>query len=281
MSYTAWAALGVMGVLSLITLACSSATPEPLPTNTAAPTYTSVPTATPTLTPEPTASRMHPGLRTPTAAPRNSVRPTPTNQEVSDSREVEVSGDEGKAGSTHGRPLPTPLNTLAPEEIPEGVSRALAMDAQMYAADFGVELSEAIRRLTLQGPIGKLGATLEANEADTLGGFWIQHEPEYRVVAAFTKDGEETIAKYVQDGPLVDLIEVRTVDATLEELKRAQREAGSIVRGLGFQAASGINVFENRAEIYVHDHSQVEEALEKSGKTLPKHARILEMGRDN
>ena len=161
------------------------------------------------------------------------------------------------------------------------MSPALAMDAQMYAADFGVELSEAIRRLTLQGPIGRLGATLEANEADTLGGFWIQHEPEYRVVAAFTKDGEETIAKYVQDGPLVDLIEVRTVDATLEELKRAQREAGSIVRGLGFQAASGINVFENRAEIYMHDHSQVEEALEKSGKTLPKHARILEMRRDN
>ena len=38
----------------------------------------------------------------------------------------------------------------------------------MYAADQGVELSEAIRRLTLQDPIGKLGATLESNEADTL-----------------------------------------------------------------------------------------------------------------
>ena len=44
--------------------------------------------------------------------------------------------------------------------------------------NYGVELSEAIRRLTLQEPIGKLGATLESNEAGTLGGFWIQHEPE-------------------------------------------------------------------------------------------------------
>ena len=149
MSYAAWDALDVMVVLSLITLGCTSATPEPLPTNTATPTYTSVPTEMPTLTPEPTASRIHPGLPTPTAAPRNSIRPTPTNQEVSDSNEVEVSGDEGKAGSTHGRPLPTLPNTLAPEEIPEGVSWALAMDAQMYAADHGVELSEAIRRLTL------------------------------------------------------------------------------------------------------------------------------------
>ena len=174
MSYSAWAALGVMGALSLITLACSSATPEPLPTYTSVPTYTlyptytSVPTATPTPTPEPTASRMHPGLRTPTTAPRNSVRPTPTNLEVSGQREVEGTTDEGKAGSTSDRPRPTPINTLTPEEIPEGVSRALAQDAQMYTADQGVELSEAIRRLTLQDPIGKLGATLESNEADTL-----------------------------------------------------------------------------------------------------------------
>ena len=187
--------------------------------------------------------------------------------------------------------------------MPEGVSEAIVQDAQVYAADFGVELPEAIRRLTLQDPIGKLGATLKSNEADTLGGFWIQHEPEYPVLALFTRDGEETIAKYVQDGPLVGIIELRTVDATLEELKRSQRDAGSIVRGLGFRtleelkrsqrdagsivrglgfrAASDINVFENRAEIYVHDLSQVEEALEKSGKTLPAHVRIFEMGRGN
>ena len=200
---------------------------------------------------------------------------------VSDAKEVEVTREPGKAGSTSDRPRPTPINTLAPEEIPEGVSPALAQDAQMYAVDFGVELPEAIRRLTLQRPIGKLGATLESNEADTLGGFWIQHEPEYRVVVAFTRDGEETIAKYVQDGPLKDIIEVRTVDATLEQLKRSQREAGAIVKGLGFQAASSINVFENRAEIYVRDRSQIEEALQNSGQTLPAHVRIIEMGRGN
>ncbi len=122
---------------------------------------------------------------------------------------VQVSEDAGKAGGASDRPRPTPFNTLAPVEIPEGVSPALAMDAQYYAKDYGVELSEAIRRLTLQEPIGKLGATLESNEAGALGGFWIQHEREYRVVAAFTKDGEKTMATYVQDGPLLDIIEVR------------------------------------------------------------------------
>ena len=189
--------------------------------------------------------------------------------------EVKVSEDAGKAGSTSDRPRPTPFNALALEEIPEGVSPALAMDAQYYAKDYGVELSEAIRRLTLQEPIGKLGATLESNEAGTLGGFWVQHEPEYRVVAALTKAGEKTMAKYVRDGQLLDLIEVRTVDATLRELKRAQQEARSIVSGLGFRAASGINVFENRAEIYVGDHSRLKEALQENGQTLPAHVHIV------
>ena len=233
MSYVAWAMLGMMSALSLIILACSSATPAQR--YTLFPTSTSVPTATATPTPEPTANRMNPVLRTPTTAPRNSVHPRSTNVGVSESSEVEVTREPGRAGSTSDRARPTPINTLTPEEIPEGVSPALAQDAQMYAADFGVELAEAIRRLTLQGPTGKLGATLESKEAETLGGFWIQHEPEYRVVAAFTRDGEETIAKYVQDGPLLEIIEVRTVDATLEELKRSQREAGVIVRGWGFQ----------------------------------------------
>ena len=277
MSNVAWVAFGVMSVISISILACSSAAPAQR--YTLFPTSTTVATSTPAPSPEPTAGRTHQALRTPTIASMNNVRPTPTSLEVvSDAREVEVTREPGKAGSTSDRPRPTPINTLSPEEIPEGVSPALAQDAQMYAVDFGVELPEAIRRLTLQRPIGKLGATLESNEADTLGGFWIQHEPEFRVVAAFTMEGEETIAKYVQDGPLMDIIEVRTVDATLEELKRSQREAGAMVTGLGFQAASGINVFENRAEIYVPDRSRLEEALQNSGQTLPAHVHIVEQG---
>ena len=229
MSNVAWAAFGVMSVISLSILACSSVAPAQR--YTLFPTSTSVPMATPAPTPELTASPTRQALRTPTIASMDNVRPTSASlEEVSDAREIEVTREPGRAGSTSDRPRPTPVNTLAPEEIPEGVSPALAQDAQMYAVDFGVELPEAIRRLTLQRPIGKLGATLESNEADTLGGFWIQHEPEYRVVVAFTRDGEETIAKYVQDGPLKDIIEVRAVDATLEQLKRSQREAGAIVR---------------------------------------------------
>ncbi len=72
----------------------------------------------------------------------------------------------------------------------------------MYAKDQDVPLEEAVRRLQLQESVGKLGAELEANERDTFAGLWIEHEPEYRVVAAFTRDGEETIRPYVEGGLL-------------------------------------------------------------------------------
>ena len=46
--------------------------------------------------------------------------------------------------------------------LPE--SDALARDAQHYAKDFGVDVEEAICRLSLQDEIGELGAELAANE---------------------------------------------------------------------------------------------------------------------
>ena len=151
----------------------------------------------------------------------------------------------------------------------------MAPDAQWYADQYGVSLEEAINRLMLQNTIGELGAEIESKEADTLADFWIQHEPDYRVVVAFTKDGEATISKYVQDGPLAEIIEVRTAQATHRDLQKAQTNATRLVHGLGFNTASSINVFENRVELYASDRAAIEEALRQSGKTLPDHVVII------
>ena len=136
-------------------------------------------------------------------------------------------------------------------------------------------MEEAIARLTLQEPIGVLGAELEAKESDILAGFWIQNEPEYMVVVEFTRDGQSTIRKYVQDGPLADIIEVRTADATLRDLKQTQIRASQIIAGLGLQQLSGINVIESRVEIYTSDRAQLEEAIREGGVTLPDHVHII------
>jgi len=155
------------------------------------------------------------------------------------------------------------------------VSDALRRDAEAMAEELGISVDEAIRRLKLQDPIGTLGAELERLEADTFAGLWIQHEPEYRVVVAFTRNGEETIRPYVEGTPLADLIEVRTVEATYEELKAAQQEAHWLLDELGLALASGINIKENQVELYVTDRSLFDTTLREANVRLPDHVEVI------
>ena len=201
---------------------------------------------------------------------------SPATQDAPESEEAVVRNDVNESTTQPDRPPPTMMNTLTPEEMPEGISPALARDARMYAEQHGVELSEAITRLLMQDTVGDLADLLYEDEPDTFGGLRVQHEPEFRVVVAFTKEGEETIAKYVQDETLMDLIEVRTVEATYRELMRASREAGWTMAEVGFRSRSIINVPENRVEVHTPDRSRLERALRKSGKTLPALAHIVE-----
>ena len=182
---------------------------------------------------------------------------------------------ESSEGDSSSESDSTPNPTISGTPRSDDDLSPIEQDAQHYAERYGIELSEAVTRLTLQEPIGELGAAIEANEKDTFAGLWIQHEPEYRVVVAFTKDGESTIAKYVQDGPLLELIEVRYAEATLRELERAQLEAGQIVADLGFSLASGIYVMKNRVELFATDRAWLKEALRDSGKTLPDQVVII------
>ena len=153
----------------------------------------------------------------------------------------------------------------------------LVQDAKMYAKDQGVPLEEAVRRLQLQDSLGGLGAKLEANERDTFAGLWIQHELEYRVVVALTRDGKETVRPYVEGGQLEELVEVREASATLAELQKAQKRAGDLVRDLGIRADSGIDVKQNRVELYVTDRAQLEFALQQANVRLPEHIAVVEV----
>ena len=201
---------------------------------------------------------------------------SPATREVPEPVEAVVRNDVDEPTSQPDRPQPTPINTLAPEETPEGVSPVLVQDAQWYAAHYDVELSEATARLLMQDTVGDLADLLYEDEPDTFGGLRVQHEPEFRVVVAFTKDGEETIARYVKDETLTDLIQVRTVEATYRELIRASREARWTMAEMGFRSRSIINVLENRVEVHTPDRSRLERALRKNGKTLPALAHIVE-----
>ncbi len=163
--------------------------------------------------------------------------------------------------------MPTPLPT---QPVPSGLDRddPLVQDAQIFAASEGIGLEEAVRRLRLQDSIGVLGAELERNESATFAGLWIQHQPEYRVVTAFTRDGEETIKPYVAGGPLEDLIEVRTARYTLAELQTVQNDLMRQLADANIVTSGGINVQENRVDVY--DAAQFNQAPREANITLPE-----------
>ena len=171
--------------------------------------------------------------------------------------------------------IATPARSPLSVEIPP-VTDARVTDARSYAKDTGVDLDEAVRRLGLQRTIGKLGAAVKENESETYGGHWIRHEPEYGVVFAFTRDGEDTIRQYVHGTILADMVEVRQVEATLLELKAAQKEAIAILKKFGLGVDSAIDYKRNVAVLYMlqRDKDELDDALQGSGLELPGRVEI-------
>lgn len=150
-------------------------------------------------------------------------------------------------------------------------------DAKVYALDVGVDLEEAIRRLKLQVPAGDLNAELVANESDTFAGSWIQHSPEFKIIVLFTKNGEEILRPYIDGGPLSDIVEVRTASQTLAELDKIQAEAILTVYDLDIPVESGVNVHENRVELYVTDQTRFYDELARTNRQLPDKAYVVEV----
>lgn len=125
--------------------------------------------------------------------------------------------------------------------------------AKMYAEHFGVTVDEALHRLQLQNAFPDLEPEITKNEPETFGGLWLQHEPEFKVVVAFTRNGENTIAKYSAYIPeeIAPYIEVRTVEKSLVELLNDQEKLAQSMEARGIKADSWLNVGDNRVELNI------------------------------
>jgi hypothetical protein len=121
----------------------------------------------------------------------------------------------------------------------------LYYDAQIYAEQNCITVDKALRRFELQNAAGDLDAALTANEADTFAGLWLEHEPEFKVVVAFTKDGETTIQKYLTE-ELADVVELRTADKTVTELEKIQMDFSNSLKSLNIIADSYCNIPESK-----------------------------------
>ena len=163
-----------------------------------------------------------------------------------------------------------------PESLPD-VSPALVEDARSYAEDYGVSLDEAIGRLAGQEAIGALGQELQSRESATFGGLWIQHNPDYRIVVAFVRDGEETIRPYLEGTSVSGIVEVRQVKKSLVELRRTREKAKEMVKELGFKPGSGLDIRNNMVQLYLtaKEIEELEMDLRKAGLTLPDNVELV------
>ena len=163
-----------------------------------------------------------------------------------------------------------PMALEEPTPMPSAVE---LQDAQYYADEVGITVEEALARLRVQNEesISTLQTQLQANEADTFAGLWLQHDPEFRVVVAFTRNGEETIQKYVTEGSeLAQLIDVRQVEYSYAQLEADQQETFCLLNALNLPAAGGIMVMDNRVVIDITDRAAFEAALAEAEATLPE-----------
>lgn len=176
----------------------------------------------------------------------------------------------------------TTCNEIVPQQSSEplpDVSPELVEDARYYAEAYGVSLSEAIRRLAEQNAnaIGNLDSELTSRESATFGGLWIQNEPDYRIVVAFTRDGDKTIRPYLERTSVATTVKVCQVEKSLVELKKARKEAEEIVRELGFNPGSGTDLPNNIVQLYLtaKEIEELEIELEKAGLALPDNVELV------
>lgn len=148
-------------------------------------------------------------------------------------------------------PLPTP-------EVEEEIEPHI----QMYAEAFGISYAEAKWRLGLQGEMNDLQARVQI-PADIYAGTWIQHQPEFRLVFAFTvANGAEIIQPYLDGIEWADLILVQQSPYTVDELLAIQAQVSEAARSTGIPFGAGSNIPLSRVNLYTLQPEELRRQLE-------------------
>ena len=150
-----------------------------------------------------------------------------------------------------------------------GIPKPMRQMAEEMATSWGLSVEEAYQRLRVEDPIGALQVELAEWEADTFAGLWIENEPQYRVVVAFTRDGEKTLKPYLENRSIPGLT-LRKARFTYAQLEAMQAQAMREFDKLDFHVSVSISVQDNRVEVYVSDREWFESELRRVGAQLPE-----------
>jgi hypothetical protein len=168
-------------------------------------------------------------------------------------------------------------NTIPIVFSQEGVD-PLEYDLASYAKDQNITTDEAKQRFEIRSKFDGLGQQLSEKESDTFGGIYIQHQPEYRIVVLFTRDGAGTIAKYL-DASLQKHVKILPAKVSLKQLKSDQVIYTSVIKESGVMVGSGINIIDGVVEISValKDASNLADEIQKRKIVLPDDVKVVEV----
>ena len=150
-----------------------------------------------------------------------------------------------------------PFNTLialaitassisANAQTPESAPTVVDPVSQSYATSYGVDLSEANRRLALLSKIVDLDARLRAQAGDSYAGLYVEHTPKFRVMVRFIGDAAANLRAVTSD----PLFESQSAAVTLKSLETAHARVTDLLARLGIDFEGDVNVRANGVSIF-------------------------------
>jgi len=131
-----------------------------------------------------------------------------------------------------------------------------------YAKLYNLSYEEAERRLQLQIEMSALEGRIIDGEP-TYAGSWSQHEPEFRLIVAFTvPNGQEIIQKYLAGIAWADLVEVRQAKYTVAELTAIFEQVNQAAQAATVPFESGTNIQASKVTLYTPDPDELRRQLE-------------------
>lgn len=130
-----------------------------------------------------------------------------------------------------------------------GQEPGLNEDSELYAAEYGVSVEEAHRRLSLQSELSVIIDRLEAAAGGRFAGAWIEHQPEYRIVVRVTGSADSALRSASVTSPVP--VEVRSdAAASMSDLLADQDRIHEALGELSPGATSEVDL--RHGELLVH-----------------------------
>lgn len=151
-------------------------------------------------------------------------------------------------------------------------------DAEAYAAYFNVDLDEAKRRLVLQHEAGALDERLTQEAAETFGGLWIDHEPEFKITVSSTDaDMLRPLLRKNLRKDLARLVKVEAASVTQAELLAQQDTVRTFLQTTGLKADLSIDIRTGAVVIESDDSARLAATMAEQRFTLPARVRTQQV----